>query len=978
MADGQATFKVVIEVDPSNLNKAYTDLGQGIKGATTGLDGEVDKVNKRLGDATRSSQQFQAQLSNTRYALYDVSSTLGGTGALLLGLATATTAVAIAWEKDFAQVARTSGATGDALQKLRSDLVDLTQTMPSSFGDLARIATLAGQLNVPAERIASFTETVAKTVAVTDLSVDAAATAFGRLDALLPDVQGNYEALGSSIALVGVNSVATESQIVNISTQISSMGNFAGLTAAEVVGLSGALASVGAAPEISRGTVTRVFTQMQKAISNGGDSLERFAKIAGVSGDEFASAFGTNRFGPIFQKFIEGLGDSARVGGDATKALADLGITSVRDVPLLLRLAEASDLVNQSFADGKAGFEAASELSKQYAVISETTAAKLQILVNNFMALLDALGSANLGPLGSVLDALSGFLGFLTDVAGNDFLSPFLGFATVMTGVAGALALAGAAMALFGASSIGIYQGLNGIIAIAPKASALILGTGTASAIASGEMKAGAASAALMGRALKGLGIIAAALVIPDLASGITKGAGDLNFALAGLEQGGGAALERVKNSMKELVGFFNAGDFAASLNRAFAPNSNQTLLRDLAEVDQALATLAKSGSVNEVTNRLTTMQREFVAAGGTASAFKIAFTDTYAAIDEAYGSSVEAQLGIDGLNGSMADAEQQAAATEAALKALKDAILSFGEVGINAEQASINLSRALNDMNDAAANSEAVIGGTNTASLTLRQSFIDVDKAARDAAIAMVDNGASADEATAQYLTQRQAIIDVIASRTGDRAAAEQWAETVFGSAAEAEAAVRNYNAEVNRTSTSKDTQFTNNAGPQLRSVDLYNNSIRSVPTSWHTTFTQTVQQTSLAPSSNYAPWLRSPQNRATGGPIYGPGTGTSDSVPIWASNGEFMMRTAAVQKYGLGFMNAINSGKIPKFANGGHVGGSGGGGGGFPMGGVMELGPRTVKALGNTIVNVGLDDVAISRSAERGNNIRRFNGEI
>lgn len=45
----------------------------------------------------------------------------------------------------------------------------------------------------------------------------------------------------------------------------------------------------------------------------------------------------------------------------------------------------------------------------------------------------------------------------------------------------------------------------------------------------------------------------------------------------------------------------------------------------------------------------------------------------------------------------------------------------------------------------------------------------------------------------------------------------------------------------------------------------------------------------------------------KATGGPITGPG-GT-DRVPIWATAGEFMMRTAAVAKYGLGFMDAINS---------------------------------------------------------------------
>lgn len=46
-----------------------------------------------------------------------------------------------------------------------------------------------------------------------------------------------------------------------------------------------------------------------------------------------------------------------------------------------------------------------------------------------------------------------------------------------------------------------------------------------------------------------------------------------------------------------------------------------------------------------------------------------------------------------------------------------------------------------------------------------------------------------------------------------------------------------------------------------------------------------------------------------ATGGEIQGPGTGTSDDVPIMASNGEYMMRTAAVEKYGVGFFDKLNA---------------------------------------------------------------------
>ena len=58
-----------------------------------------------------------------------------------------------------------------------------------------------------------------------------------------------------------------------------------------------------------------------------------------------------------------------------------------------------------------------------------------------------------------------------------------------------------------------------------------------------------------------------------------------------------------------------------------------------------------------------------------------------------------------------------------------------------------------------------------------------------------------------------------------------------------------------------------------------------------------------------------------ATGGYIRGPGTGTSDSIPARLSNGEFVVREAMVRKYGVGFMHAINRGRLAGFADGGLV---------------------------------------------------------
>jgi hypothetical protein len=67
----------------------------------------------------------------------------------------------------------------------------------------------------------------------------------------------------------------------------------------------------------------------------------------------------------------------------------------------------------------------------------------------------------------------------------------------------------------------------------------------------------------------------------------------------------------------------------------------------------------------------------------------------------------------------------------------------------------------------------------------------------------------------------------------------------------------------------------------------------------------------------------------RARGGPVWGAGSKTSDSIDAKLSNGEFVQQAAAVDEYGVPFMHALNQRRIPKtlvramgFANGGEVG--------------------------------------------------------
>lgn len=60
---------------------------------------------------------------------------------------------------------------------------------------------------------------------------------------------------------------------------------------------------------------------------------------------------------------------------------------------------------------------------------------------------------------------------------------------------------------------------------------------------------------------------------------------------------------------------------------------------------------------------------------------------------------------------------------------------------------------------------------------------------------------------------------------------------------------------------------------------------------------------------------------NLARGGLLEGPGTETSDSIPIMGSKGEFMHNAEAVKYYGVDYMKAVNERRAPRMAHGGSI---------------------------------------------------------
>lgn len=412
-----------------------------ILAANASLTRSYDEQAAAISQANRAQQEIVNEMPRLRYAMYDVSRTATMAGAALLAYPTAVAGVFGSMENSFAGVSRTTQTyldeTGAATRDLRDSFNELYGAIPSDWGALTEIGTLAGQMNIAADDTARFTDLVAKFSSTSSVGVEESATAFGRLSELLNVASSDYENLGSSILAAGINSVATESQIIQISQQIAGIGGTAGLSADEVIGLSSALASIGTAPELSRGVVTRLFTKIMTATSEGGESLEAFARVSGMSAQEFATAWGDDAAGAV-QSLMEGLGQLS--GSDAIQTLGELGINSVRDVPAILKLSQNYELLADSLNIASEGYREGSLLQEQYDVTSQTLIARLTVLKNNFALFLSTLGESAKA-FRPVIDAASEFVQMLTRVASSGVGQVFSAFAMAVTAVGGALLL---------------------------------------------------------------------------------------------------------------------------------------------------------------------------------------------------------------------------------------------------------------------------------------------------------------------------------------------------------------------------------------------------------------------------------------------------------------------------------------------------------------------------------------------------------
>lgn len=398
------------------INQTAADMAR-LQVETQGFTGWLNKSGDNLIKNGERLKTFGNGLSSI-----GTSMTVGVTAPIMAGTI-AVTKAAIDWESAFTGVKKTVDEMVDAngnvtysYAKLEGQLKNLATQLPATHQEIAQVAENAGQLGISTDHIVEFTKTMIDMGESTNLSADEASTALARLANITGMSQDKFSNLGSSIVWLGNNFATTESEITEMGLRLAGAGKQIGLSQGSIMGIAAALSSVGIEAEQGGSAFSKLMVSLQLAVEKGGESLESFASVAGMTSDKFAQLF-KSKPEVALERFIKGLGESEKHGKSAIAVLDEMGISEVRLRDTLLRAANAGDLMTKAIEGGNKAFNEntalANEANKRY----ETTESKLKMLRNEAVNMAIKFGGPLVDALRDGLKAAEPWIETLTKMA---------------------------------------------------------------------------------------------------------------------------------------------------------------------------------------------------------------------------------------------------------------------------------------------------------------------------------------------------------------------------------------------------------------------------------------------------------------------------------------------------------------------------------------------------------------------------------
>lgn len=371
------------------LRANVSDFVSKVKQAESQMKGFVDK----------NAETFDS------FKKVGAAATAGG-ALIVAGLAGAVKASSD-FQSGFAGVRKTVDASEAEFKVLEQGIRNMAKELPATTTEISAVAEAAGQLGIKKENILAFTRTMIDLGEATNLTADEAATSFAQFANVVQMPQENFDRLGSTVVALGNSMATTEADIVSMAMRLAGTGAQVGLTEAEIMALAATMSSVGINAEAGGSAMSTVMKKISNAVSDGGKKMDLFAQAAGMSSEEFSTAWQNDPISAL-DSFIKGLAASGIEGENLNQILADLGIKGIQETDTLLRLAGASDLLGEAVDTAGTAWKENSALSDEAMQRYETLESKIAILKNTLLDIAVSIGNALLPAVTTMAEFIQG------------------------------------------------------------------------------------------------------------------------------------------------------------------------------------------------------------------------------------------------------------------------------------------------------------------------------------------------------------------------------------------------------------------------------------------------------------------------------------------------------------------------------------------------------------------------------------------
>lgn len=394
MADERILFKV--EADTSQfdngMNRAIASL-QNFNNALKGMrDFKVPAPN--MGDFNRGFSDAEVKAKSLRSVTSAEFQQIAGIAQSAFtnvksGIGTLSN-VASEYEMAMTRISKTSGwsNTSKEYATFRKELEQLSTTLPVTYNELGQISEIGAQMGIHSTGgLKAFTQELGRLVLATDMTAEASAKSMGHFAGAyahnLSSADGWVNQFGSALVALGNTTNSSESEIMKLGERLASAGKNVGMAESDILALSATLRSAGVSAEIGGSSMQRLMMSIQRAVSHGSEAVEDFAKVSGVSAEQFINTWKSR---PIEAMKLLAKGISEYKDG-AIAAIDEIGIKNSNDIRSVQVLANAwknleTNISTSSNAWDNGLDDKLSASAKEVETFSNTFQAKMTILKN--------------------------------------------------------------------------------------------------------------------------------------------------------------------------------------------------------------------------------------------------------------------------------------------------------------------------------------------------------------------------------------------------------------------------------------------------------------------------------------------------------------------------------------------------------------------------------------------------------------------